>query len=226
MRILIGIPAYNESKMIGQVISRLPKNITGFGKADILVVDDGSSDNTGEIAREKGATVLTHLINRGLGGALKTIFQYARTNGYDVLVTFDADGQHDAKDIGKLVKLLTDKSCDFIVGTRWSKGLTKPYTRYYINMLANIFTYVFFNIKTTDSQSGFRAFGKKAIQSVSISTDGMEVSSEFFREAKRCRFKFAEVPIKAVYSVYSKGKGQSLSDAPEVFMQLLLRLLK
>ncbi len=226
MKLLIGIPAYNEEKMIGKVLKSLPKKINGITDIDILVVDDGSSDNTARIAESFGAIVLTHLINRGLGGALKTIFSFAKLKNYDLVITFDADGQHLASDIEKLVAVFFKKKVDVVIGTRWKTEKNKPFLRYLINQCANFLTFLFFNIWTSDSQSGFRLFNKKAINKINIETDGMEVSSEFFKEIKRNRLIFAEVPISVVYSEYSQKKGQKVSNAFNILIQLLLRLLK
>jgi len=226
MKILIGIPAYNEEKLISQVVRSLPKKLKGIEDIDILVVDDGSTDKTIQKAKEAGAKVLRHILNRGLGGALKTILSYAKKKQYDILVTFDADGQHDPADLPKLVSPIISNKQDVIIGSRWISGTKYPLTRYFINQCANIITYFLFGIWTSDSQSGFRALNKKAIKIVNIQVDGMEASSEFLREIQRNELKFAEVPIKAIYTDYSKSKGQRVSNAPNVLFQLILRLLK
>lgn len=226
MKLLIGIPAYNEEKMLGQVLKSLPEKIKGMGKIDILVVDDGSSDKTSDIAGKSGAVVARHMINRGLGGALKTIFAYSRAMNYDILVTFDADGQHVGDDVRKIVHAYKNNNADVIIGSRWNNSNHRPIIRYLINQLANYLTYLLFRIWTSDSQSGFRLFSKKAIDSIDIQTDGMEVSSEIFKEIKKNNLIFMEVAIRAVYTDYSKFKGQPLSNAFNVFTQLLLRLLR
>jgi UDP-N-acetylglucosamine---dolichyl-phosphate N-acetylglucosaminyltransferase len=226
MKLLIGIPAYEEGRMIGSVLSFIPKKIPGFTKTDVLVVDDGSEDNTGEIAKKHGVIVLTHLINRGLGGALKTILNYAKIHSYDFLVMLDADGQHDICDLKDLIKPIIEGKADVVIGSRWKKGNHKPISRYLINQFANIATYLLFNFWTSDSQSGYRAFNKKAINMINLVTDGMEVSSEIIKEIKRNNLNYTEVPIQTIYSNYSITKGQQLSNAPEVFFRLLLRLLR
>jgi len=225
MKILIGIPAYNEEQMIGKVIRSLFGIAEKIG-ADILVVNDGSTDKTYEIVKSPKVTLVNHLLNRGLGGALKTIFAYAKVNGYDILLTFDADGQHKAKDIPKLIGPLIKNHTDVVIGTRWNNLKKVPVSRLIINQFANIITYLLFGIWTADSQSGFRAFNRKAIQKIHLETDGMEVSSEFFREIYKNKLRFVEVPIDAIYTTYSTKKGQKLSNAANVFFQLLLRLLR
>lgn len=226
MKLLIGIPAYNESETIGKVIESLPKTIKGIRSIDILVVDDGSTDDTGNIAEKYGVFVAVHLLNRGLGGALKTIFEYAKEKNYDILVTLDADGQHEGGKIINLIDQIRRHQADVVVGSRWKKAVIKQTGRFIINQLANIMTYLLFKIYSTDSQSGFRAFNRKAIIDINLKTDGMEVSSELFREIYNHKLKYAEIPIPAIYTDYSIRKGQRISNAPNVFFQMLLRLFR
>src|SRR3989338_10065714 len=158
MKILVGIPAYNEETMVGKVVRSIPHKIKGVGHIEIVVIDDGSSDRTFYESKKTGANVIRHLINRGLGGALKTIFAYAKETDCDILVTFDADGQHDSSDIPKIIRPLINNKADVVIGTRWLLKKDAPFLRKLVNKLANIVTFIFFDISTTDSQSGFRAF--------------------------------------------------------------------
>ncbi len=226
MRLLIGIPAYNEEKMIGKVISSLPKRLLGVDRIDVVVVDDGSIDRTREVAESKKVIVLHHIINRGLGGALKTIFAFALPRNYDILVTFDADGQHESKYISDVIKPILSQKSDVVIGTRWKSKTHVPFSRRLINQLANILTFILYHIWTSDSQSGLRAFNNKAINKIKLQTDGMEVSSEFFKEIKSNKLRFSEISINPVYSDYSLNKGQKLSNAPTVLINLLLRLVR
>ncbi|MBM3282895.1 glycosyltransferase family 2 protein [Candidatus Gottesmanbacteria bacterium] len=226
MKILIGIPAYNEEKLISQVVRSLPKKLKGIEDIDILVVDDGSTDKTIQKAKEAGAKVLRHILNRGLGGALKTILSYAKKKQYDILVTFDADGQHSPLDIPKMIEPIIKDGEDVVIGSRWKASKHIPFSRVVINKLANIITFLLFSIWTTDSQSGLRAFGKKAIKNIELQSDGMEVSSEFFREIYRNKLNFQEVPVVVKYTYYSRAKGQSLTNAPNILFHLLIRLLR
>lgn len=226
MKLLIGIPAYNEQEMISQVIKSLSRKIEGIEKIDILVVDDGSTDQTSKIAQSLGACVLRHILNRGLGGAMKTIFSYFRSKNYDILVTFDADGQHNPADITNLVRPIIRGEKDIIIGSRWQRSRNVPFARLIVNKFANIITYLLFSVWTSDSQSGLRAFNKKAVQLIDLQSDGMEVSSEFFREIYSHRLRYSEVPIVVQYTSYSQAKGQKLSNAPNVFFHLFMRLLR
>lgn len=226
MKLLIGIPAYNEQQTVGDVIKSLPAKINGIKEIETVLVDDGSTDATGYIAQKSGAKVLTHIINRGLGGALKTIFAYARDDRFDILVTFDADGQHRGADVRKLMQPILHKTKDVMIGSRWKTKGKRPLSRYIVNQCANIATWLLFGIYTTDSQSGLRAFNRKAIEKINITSDGMEVSSEFFKEIKTNNLRFGEVAISPIYSAYSQHKGQRLDNAPEVFFRLLLRFIR
>ncbi len=223
---LVGIPAFNEASAIGKVIKKIPHRINGITKIQVLVVNDGSIDDTDKVAKRSGAFVLNHLINRGLGGALKTIFEYARLMKYDILVTCDADGQHEGKDVIRLVKPLLQNKKDVVIGVRWQNKKKLPFRRLLVNQIANLLTFMLCGIYTSDSQSGMRSFSKKAIKSINIQTDGMEVSSEIFREIKNKKLSLSEVPIKAIYTQYSQSKGQKITDAPDVLFRLILRLIR
>lgn len=225
MKLLIGVPAYNEETTLEKVIKSIPRHLKGIDLIDILVVDDGSTDHTEEVAQKNRVILLTHLVNRGLGGVLKTILAYASKTEYDFLVTIDADGQHDSADIINIIQPVISGQFDVVIGTRWKSVIKTPLSRYVVNLAANVVTLFFFGVWTTDSQSGFRALNKKAIRSIKLLSDGMEVSSEFFKEIFRNKLKFGEIGIKNIYTEYSTAKGQKISNSPNVFFQLLLRFL-
>lgn len=220
MKILVVVPARNEEDKIGEVISDLHKR----GYDDILVVDDGSSDRTGEFALESKAKVVRHVINRGLGAALGTGFEYARRYAYDLLITFDGDGQHQAMDLKKLIRPIIDNEADVVIGSRLLNSSGMPWDRKVINWLANILTLLIYRVWTTDSQSGLRIFNHRALALITIKTDKMEVSSEFFVEIKRNNLRFVEIPIEPIYTSYSRRKGQSNLNAVNVLVKMLLRL--
>jgi glycosyltransferase involved in cell wall biosynthesis len=225
MKLIVIVPAYNEARIIRKVLRSLIRALQKIGYFEIVVVDDGSQDNTGQEARREKVTVLTHPINRGLGGALGTGLSYAKTQNFDIAVTFDADGQHCAADIKKVIRPLIKKQADVVIGSRTLKGGKQiPWDRRLIIWGSNLVTYFFFGIRSSDSQSGFRAFSSKALQKIKIKTQGMEVSSEFYGEIKRNRLRLAEVPIKVIYTPYSRKKGQSNLNALQVLFKLLLRL--
>lgn len=204
---MILIPAYNEEKTIGKVLESIPRRYPKISKVEIVVVSDGSTDKTAEIAEKAGVTLITHDLNRGLGGALGTGFEYARKNNFDTVVTFDADGQHHPEDIWPVVRPIIHKKADVVVGSRLRNHDGMPWYRILGIWGLNIITLIFFWVWSTDSQSGLRAFSKKAINQIDIQSNKMEVSSEFFYEIGRKNFKMIEVPIKSVYTEYSLSKG-------------------
>lgn len=221
MKTFIVIPAYNESKSIRTVI----RDLKVGGYSNILVVDDGSVDNTYELASQEGIHVVQHPINRGLGGALGTGIRGAVLLGADIVVTFDADGQHAVSDIPTMIAPIQSGVADAVIGSRMlgSKGM--PTSRILMNRIANLITYLLFGIWVTDSQSGLRAFSRKAASELRIRTRHMEVSSEIIREIKDRGFRFKEVSIQAIYTEYSLSKGQNFFLGVKTFIKLFLHRL-
>lgn len=222
MKLFIIVPAYNEEKVIGKVLKGLKiqkfKNI----KKEIVVINDGSTDKTEEIAKRCKVTVLTHPINRGLGGALGTGLEYARVNNADIVITFDADDQHKPNDLKKLIKPIITRKADFVIGSRLLNNSKMPFDRKILNSLANIINFCLWSIWITDSQSGLRALSKNALKKIEIKMNKMEVASEFFKEIKKNNLRVNEIPIKAIYTNYSKAKGQKNTNAVNILVKLLL----
>lgn len=222
MKLLIIVPAYNEEKTIGWVLESLHTlNIANL-KKEIVVVNDGSEDQTESEARKSNVTVLNHIINRGLGGALGTGMAYARNAKADFVVTFDADGQHDQKDVSRLLGPLISGQADVVIGSRMQKSKGMPIDRKVINYLANIANYILWSVWVSDTQSGLRAFTKNAVEKIEIKMNKMEVSSEFMKEIARNHLRVTEVPIRAIYTTYSKAKGQKNANALNVLVKLLV----
>lgn len=224
MKLLVIIPAFNEASAIGSVVRSVRKHMP---LADILVVDDGSQDETATQAKQQQALVVRHLLNRGLGGAITTGLSFAKLHGYDLVITLDADGQHNPLDALPMIDLIKNRKFDIVIGSRLSQGTSRmPWDRRLINWVANAITLVFFGVKTSDSQSGFRAFNRKAIESIRLKTERMEVSSEIFAEIRRLNLRHAEVPITVIYTDYSRSKGQQNSNQWSVGYKLVLRLFR
>lgn len=224
-QILILIPAYNEEKVIGQVLKSLPRKVGKGIKVDWMVVDDGSSDDTAQVAKKYGARVFSHFLNRGLGGALGTGFEYAKSQGYSIVITFDADGQHQATDIPKMIKPIFENVADVVIGSRFLGNEPLPLIRRLVIQLSNVLTWLLFGVWTSDSQSGLRAFSNRVIQRIEIKSERMEVSSEIFSQIKKNNWRVTEVPILPIYTEYSLYKGQKISNAPRVFWKLIMQKL-
>lgn len=207
-KLTIVIPACNEASSIDRVLKGLRELDLPSIEKEILVVDDGSSDETSSVAQAGGAAVIRHLINRGLGAALGTGIRAACERGADLVVTFDADGQHAAEDIPRVIAPLLDGKADLVIGSRMQKLGNMPWFRRVANHLANLITWLLFGVRTTDSQSGLRAFSRFAAKKIEITANNYEVSSEIFREIRHHSLKVVEIPILSIYSRYSLSKGQ------------------
>ena len=192
MKVSIGIPAYNEEKNIAAIIIKLRKIVD-----TVIVCNDGSNDSTAEIAENLGAIVINHEKNLGYGSAIKSIFNKSKEIGSDILVTFDADGQHRIEDIKKVIEPIQNGDVDLVIGSRFldnTKGKIPEYRKIGINIITKI-TNSTLKKKITDSQSGFRAYSKNLISKLNISDIGMGISTEILIKASSLNFKIAEVPI-------------------------------
>ena len=197
MKIIIVIPAFNEEKNIASIITKL-MNITDT----IIVCNDGSSDLTSEIAEKMGALVINHKKNLGYGGAIRSIFLKAKELEGDVLVTFDADGQHRIEDIENVTTPIINQEAELVIGSRFlddSEKEVPQYRKVGIKLITKI-TNASIKEKLTDSQSGFRAYSKKVVDELNPSELGMGISTEILIKASSKNFKILEVPIKILYS--------------------------
>lgn len=222
IKIAFVIPAYNEAAVIGSVIKELQRELKKTGMAHrIVVIDDGSRDETTLEAEKSGAYVIQHILNTGSGGATATGLSYAQQKGFDIAATLDADGQHDPRDVINGVKLMQDSSKDLLLGSRLidSNGMSR------IKILGNkgltAITYLLFGINVTDSQSGLRIFSKNSLDKLKWKTSGYEFCSEMLWRAKQVGLVIDEYPIKAVYTDYSKSKGQNNWNAFKIVSSLI-----
>ena len=219
-KVLVGLPAYNEGKVITSIIKRLHNE----GFENIVVVDDCSSDNTSTKARKSGADVLRHVINRGAGGATATIIEYAKRKNYDYLVLMDSDGQHTPQDAKKLLKHAS--SYDVVIGSRLIGNMKNmPIQRKIANFVGSIVTAFFFGEFVRDSQSGFKVLNKKAISTIKISFDTFEFCSEMIGEIHDKNLSFVEIPITIKYTQHSmnKGHGQSILNGFRMISRFVFR---
>lgn len=201
-KIYILIPAYNEATVITSVI----KEVQTAGYRDIIVIDDGSADETYALAgKEAGVIALKHFLNRGKGAAAKTGIEAAKLLGADIVVTIDGDGQHNPSDIAKMLAFI-EQGNDVVLGSRLQNPKGMPVWKIAANYFGNFCTLVIYGLWVTDSQSGFRAYSKKAINLIETKTDRYEYDSEVIREIHRNQLKFVETPIEVRYTKYSMSK--------------------
>ena len=215
MKTVAIIPAFNEEKTIGEVVSKSKKYAD-----EIIVIDDGSRDKTSKIAKESGARVYRHLINRGLGGALSTGIKVALLSGADIILTLDADGQHDTEEIPQIIKPIIDGEADFVIGSRFLTPQPMPLFRRLGIPFFNIVAFILFGIRGTDTLCGMRAFNKKMAQVLEIQSNGMEAVLEMLKKAQINKFIVKEVPIKAIYTQYSLSKGLRFLPGIKFLMKL------
>lgn len=224
-KIFIIVPAYNEEKTVKSVISKLCE--MGY---NVLMIDDGSQDETYSIGKSIQQTypqqvlIYKHVINRGLGAALKTGMEAAAINGAKFMVTFDADGQHDPGDIENVCKPLIKGEADVVIGKRNFKDM--PLSRNLGNYIMNIITLIFYGIYVNDSQSGLRAFTVDSTKILELHSRGYGVSSEIISEIKKNNFKLKEVPIKTIYNDYALSKGTNTSVGLKILFKMIMDILK
>ena len=197
MKIIVGIPAFNEEKNIAVLIIQLKKIAD-----EIIVCNDGSTDLTSKIAEELGATMINHEKNLGYGAAIRSIFLKSKDLDGDILVTFDADGQHRIEDINRVINPIINGESDLVIGSRFLDESAKEVPRYRkagIKLITKI-TNVTIKKQLTDSQSGFRAYSKKVLNELNPSELGMGILTEILIKASAKNFRISEVPIKIIYN--------------------------
>jgi len=199
-KIIAAIPCFNEERCIGSVVLKTKKFVSS-----VIVIDDGSTDATAEVAEAAGASVHQHDRNRGYGAAIRSALEKGKQLGADVLVIVDGDGQHDPKDIPKLVKPLIDGEADVVIGSRFlGQGKKPPFYRRVGQRVLTTVTNVGSGQKVSDSQSGFRAYSSKALNALNLAEDGMSVSSEMQFAIGKSGLKVKEVPIDVTYEGKAK----------------------
>jgi len=221
-KICIIIPAYNEAKVIKDVILSLKKVFRRSSiKYTIVVINDGSTDNTSSVAKSTGAIVINHLLNMGPGRATATGLYYAKKYGYSTAATIDGDGQHSPRDLIKGIKILQKEKIDLLIGNRLKKANDMSLNKRFGNLILSYFTYLVFGVKITDSQSGLRIYSKKAIDNLKWHSSGYEFCSEMLWRAKQENLMISDYPIKAIYTSYSKQKGQNNWNAINIIKSII-----
>ncbi|MDD5055933.1 MAG: glycosyltransferase family 2 protein [Candidatus Peribacteraceae bacterium] len=218
MRTCAIIPAFNEATHIGAVIRGARQYVD-----EVIVVADGSTDDTAEVARQAGARVVVHPENCGAGAATMTGLEAARALAFDIAVTVDADGQHATADIPKLIAPLS-QGADLVIANRFGgRKVSIPRIRILFNAIGNAVTLLATGIWLPDTQCGFKAFGPRALRQVDLKMSGFEFCTEIIREAARFRWKIVSVPSRVVYSEYTLAKGQSFANGMKTAAKILLR---
>jgi polyprenyl-phospho-N-acetylgalactosaminyl synthase len=239
------MPAYNEQQTIYRVVKTIINNVqlTTY-KQSAIVIDDGSSDNTDMEAKRAGATVLQHIVNRGQGAALQTGTEYAVEQGADIVVHFDADGQHEVNDIEKLIQPIIEKKIDVVLGSRFKlttnnkppatsktrnellsvvscllKSRHIPWHRRLLALGSLILNTLLSGLLLSDVHNGLRAMSRYAAQKIQISQDRMAHNTEYLQEIKHHSLRFTEVPVKVYYDRTLK-KSQGLFEGFKILKDL------
>jgi glycosyltransferase involved in cell wall biosynthesis len=218
-KICVIIPAYNEEAVVSSVVS----SVQGRGYLTV-VVSDGSTDQTAELARKAGAVVLQHPINLGQGAALQTGIEFALLQGSEVIVTFDADGQHRADEISVLVAALIEHRADFALGSRFLGAAPRiPRLRRALLRLAIWFTRATTGLKLTDVHNGLRAMTRRGAMAIALRQNRMAHASEMLVQIAKAGLSYVEVPVTIEYTGYSLRKGQKVSELVVILIDLLAR---
>ena len=226
-RVCVIIPAYNEATVIADVIAAAKKTFSKAKKyhIDIVVINDGSKDATSTEAKKAGAIVIDHILNSGAGGATLTGLSYARQHNYDIAATMDADGQHAPEDVLDGIKTSDADGVDLLIGSRLIDSTGMSRTKVLGNKGLSVITRILFGIDVTDSQSGLRIYSRRAINSLDWKSTGYEFCSEMIWRAKQANMTIDEYPIQAIYTDYSRSKGQNNWNAINIVKRLFKQRL-
>lgn len=194
MKICVVIPVYNEARTVGDLIARVKKL-----NLEVLAVDDGSKDDTFQVAKASGAVVLKNEFNLGKGASLLKGFKYALSNNFDAIITMDGDGQHDPADIPSFVRLAEVSESGILIGNRMLKTKNMPWIRMVTNKLLSRFISGVSGQRIPDTQCGFRLIKKDVLEKVNLSTNNFEAESELLIKAARSGVKIESVPINTIY---------------------------
>jgi len=220
--VFVVVPAFNEANAIRTVVHGLLRD-----DRTIVVVDDGSADDTWRRLDGLPLHRIRHAINRGQGAALQTGIDWALRRGADIIVTFDSDGQHDADDIDRVVAPVAAGECDLALGSRFlGRAIDIPRERRLLLRLAVLFTRAVSRIRITDVHNGLRAFSRRAASQLVISMDRMAHASEILDQIATHHWTFREVPVTIRYSEYSIAKGQRSSNAIRIALQMIAGKLR
>lgn len=216
------IPAYFEASAIGTIV----RDILEMGYS-IVVVDDGSTDTTAELALDAGAQVVIHPINLGQGAALQSGIEFALRRNAQYIVTFDADGQHQVADIDAMLAPLVEGQADFALGSRFlGSVIGAPKSRLLLLRIATAFTRQISGLELTDVHNGLRAMTRRGAQKISLRQNRMAHASEILNQIAASGLPYVEVPVTIHYSAYSLSKGQKMTNSINILLDLFARALR
>jgi len=219
----IVVPAYNESRRLAITIRNLRA-----AYENIVVVDDGSRDDTAQTAFDEGAWIVRHPLNCGQGAALQTGIDFALLQGAQTIVTFDADGQHCVEEISSLIEPLQSGPFDVVLGSRFlgsgllGSAIGMPWTRWLVLKAGVLFTRMFSQIRVTDTHNGFRALSRAAAEKIRIHENRMAHASEILHQIRLLNLRYCERPVTIRYSAETLTKGQSSWNAVSILSQFIL----
>jgi len=217
MSILVCIPAFNEGKVIDKVI----KDCLKFSN-EVVVCDDGSMDNTYEVADSAGADVIRHEKNIGKGESLRSLFKFARHSNHDIIVTIDGDGQFLPEEIPKLVKNIKENKSDLVIGYRFDDTTEIPNYRRFGNKMLDKMTNMVEEISVRDTQSGFRAYSRKVIDDIDFKMKGFGADAEILIDAAKKGYRLSEEKITVIYDTGTKTSTKNpISHTGEVISSLV-----
>jgi len=218
--VCIIVPIFNEEQVVRKIVQSLVAD-----KFTAVIVDDGSSDNSLQSILDLPVKILKHSTNFGQGAALQTGFEFAKKNpNLEIFVTFDADGQHQIKDIENIISPIKENKADIVFGTRFQDDKTKmPFLKRIILKMAIRYTNLSTGVPLTDAHNGFRAMNRTALNEMQLNLNGMSHASEIVAIAHKANLRIAETPVEILYTKYSKAKGQSILNSINILSDLFLR---
>lgn len=214
------LPAYNEATRIVPVLEAIAEK--GY---NMVIVNDGSSDNTLEVITETKRKypdqihIFSLMVNRGVGVATQTGFDAVFMFNPKYVVSMDSDGQHSPDDLDNVIRPLVSGEAQAVIGVRPLKDM--PFTRNFANSVMNLLTKIFYKVDVSDSQTGFRAITADALRKIDINARGYLISSEFIREVNDNNIPFAEVPIQTIYTPETQAKGTNVKEAFKILIQMI-----
>lgn len=217
MKVCVLIPAFNEAKTVGKLVKELLSYVER-----VVVVDDGSTDDTSGQAEDAGAVVLRHDRNCGKGASLRTGFDYALRAGCEQIITIDADGQHDWREVPLFVREAERSGADIILGTRMGSREGMPFIRLATNVVTSLIVSILSRQKITDSQTGYRLIRREVLEKVDLATSNYETESEILIKAGRKGFKVSEIPVRTIYG----GESSNINRFTDTlrFIRLVFRI--